>query len=64
MDVELRSFKESAKAVGHDRIYVAGEIEYEKTQYNLEHGVPLHAKVWDGLQRLAGELGIPFDIAV
>jgi LDH2 family malate/lactate/ureidoglycolate dehydrogenase len=62
MDKELRTFKDSRKAPGQDRIYVAGEIEYEKTLYNREHGVPVHVKVWDGLQKLAGELGIPFDL--
>ena len=61
MDTELRAFKDSAKAPGHDRIYVAGEIEHEKTLYNREHGVPVHVKVWDGLQKLAGDLGVPFD---
>lgn len=61
MDTELRAFKDSAKAPGHDRIYVAGEIEYEKTAYAREHGVPVHVKVWTGLEKLAGELGIPFD---
>ncbi|HYW53420.1 MAG TPA: Ldh family oxidoreductase [Dongiaceae bacterium] len=61
MDTELRAFKDSAKAPGHERIYVAGEIEHEKTLYNREHGVPVHVKVWDGLQKLAGDLGIPFE---
>ncbi len=60
MDTELRAFKDSAKAPGHDRIYVAGEIEHEKTVYNREHGVPVHVKVWDGLEKLAADLGIPF----
>jgi hypothetical protein len=23
--------------------------------------VPVHVKVWDGLQKMAGELGIPFE---
>jgi LDH2 family malate/lactate/ureidoglycolate dehydrogenase len=62
MDTELRAFKDSQKAPGQDRIYVAGEIEYEKTLYNREHGVPVHVKVWSGLEKLAGELGIPFGI--
>jgi len=62
MDTELRAFKESAKAPGHDRIYVAGEIEYENTLKHREHGVPVHVKVWDGLQKLAAELDLPFDI--
>jgi len=62
MDTELRAFKDSAKAPGQDRIYVAGEIEYEKTLDARKNGVPVHVKVWDGLEKLAGELGIPFDI--
>jgi len=62
MDEELRTFKDSQKSTGQDRIYVAGEIEYEKTLYNREHGVPVHVKVWDGLEKLAGELGIAFDL--
>ena len=61
MDKELRAFKDSAKAPGHDRIYVAGEIEFEKTAYHRAHGIPVHVKVWDGLRKLAGELEIPFD---
>jgi L-2-hydroxycarboxylate dehydrogenase (NAD+) len=30
--------------------------------YNREHGVPVHVKVWDGLEKLAGELDLPFDV--
>jgi len=62
MDTELRAFKNSAKAPGQERIYVAGEIEVEKTAYNRKHGVPIHVKVWDGLQKLAAELDLPFDV--
>ena len=63
MDVELRAFKGSAKAPGQERIYVAGEIEYEKTRAHRIGGVPVHVKVWDGLEQLARELSVPFDIA-
>ncbi|MDQ6932875.1 MAG: Ldh family oxidoreductase [Candidatus Eremiobacteraeota bacterium] len=63
MDRELRDFRTSAKAPGQDRIYVAGEIEYEKTEYHRLNGVPVHAKVWDGLKRLSSEVGVPFDLA-
>jgi LDH2 family malate/lactate/ureidoglycolate dehydrogenase len=62
MDKELRYFKDSQRVPGQDRIYVAGEIEHEKTLYNREHGVPVHVKVWDELQQLGRELGIPFDL--
>jgi LDH2 family malate/lactate/ureidoglycolate dehydrogenase len=63
MDKELRAFKDSQKAPGCDRIYVAGEIEHEKTLANRQNGVPVHVKVWAGLEKLAGELGLPFELA-
>jgi LDH2 family malate/lactate/ureidoglycolate dehydrogenase len=63
MDRQLRTFKESRKVPGAERIYVAGEPEFEKTRYHREHGVPVHVKVWDGLKKLAGELNIPFELA-
>jgi L-2-hydroxycarboxylate dehydrogenase (NAD+) len=62
MDTELRGFKDSARAPGHDRIYVAGEIEHEKTEFNRHNGVPVHLKVWDGLEKMAARLEIPFAI--
>jgi len=63
MDIELRGFKNSAKAPGQDRIYVAGEIEHENTLAHRQNGVPVHVSVWDGLEKLARELHVPFDIA-
>jgi L-2-hydroxycarboxylate dehydrogenase (NAD+) len=63
MDVELRYFKESSASRGAQRIMVAGEPEILNTAYHRQYGVPVHAKVWEGLNRLAGELGIPFDLA-
>jgi L-2-hydroxycarboxylate dehydrogenase (NAD+) len=62
MDAELRGFKHSATSPGQDRIYVAGEIEYEKTRAHRAGGIPIHVKVWDGLEKLATELGVPFDV--
>ncbi len=62
MDLELRGFKDSARAPGQQRIYVAGEIEHEKTLAHLATGVPVHIDVWDGLEQLAGELGLAFEI--
>ena len=63
MDRELRGFKESQKAPGFDRIFVAGEIEHEKTLAHREHGVPVHEEVWSDLERLSSALDVPFDIA-
>jgi L-2-hydroxycarboxylate dehydrogenase (NAD+) len=58
MDRELRDFKNSAKAPGCDRIYVAGEIEHERTLEYRRDGIPLVNKVWEDLDALAGEIGI------
>ena len=62
LDRELRAFKDSEKAPGFDRIYVAGEIEHEKTIAHRRDGVPVHVKVWAGLEKMAGELGVPFEL--
>ncbi|MGH7727994.1 MAG: Ldh family oxidoreductase [Vulcanimicrobiaceae bacterium] len=62
LDRELRAFKDSSKAPGCERIYVAGEIEFEKTLAHRKNGVPVHVKVWNGLEKLAGELGLPFAV--
>ncbi|MGD0474476.1 MAG: Ldh family oxidoreductase [Candidatus Velthaea sp.] len=58
MDRELRDFKNSAKAPGCDRIYVAGEIEHERTIEYRRDGIPLLLKVWEDLDALAAEIGI------
>jgi LDH2 family malate/lactate/ureidoglycolate dehydrogenase len=58
MDRELRAFKESAKAPGQDRIYVAGEIEHETTLRYRREGIPLVDKVWEDLDEMASEIGI------
>jgi LDH2 family malate/lactate/ureidoglycolate dehydrogenase len=62
MDTQLRAFKDSEKTPGQDRIYVAGEIEFEKTNAARKDGVPVHVKVWSSLQALSAELGVPFDL--
>lgn len=62
MDKELRYFKDSERVPGADRIFVAGEIEHEKTLKHRAEGVPVHVKVWEELKTLAGEVGIPFDL--
>lgn len=63
MDRELRFFKQSARAPGCDRVYVAGEPEFERTKEHRANGVPVHTKVWSALEKLAAELAIPFEIA-
>jgi LDH2 family malate/lactate/ureidoglycolate dehydrogenase len=60
MDELLRSLKASPKAEGHDRIYVAGEPEWECEQRRRAHGIPLAPGLVTQLRELAAELQLPF----
>jgi L-2-hydroxycarboxylate dehydrogenase (NAD+) len=62
MDDLLRALKESERAAGHDRIYVAGEIEYETEQERLRSGIPYHSSSMAALRDYAAACGIPFDL--
>ena len=64
LDRELRSVKDSPKSPGYERIYVAGELEHERTRDRRAHGIPIAAPVWDALRDLAGNLSIPFDLTL
>jgi LDH2 family malate/lactate/ureidoglycolate dehydrogenase len=63
MDDLLRSLKGSAKAEGHDRIYVAGEPEWECEQARRRHGIPLAPGLVDQLREAARAAGVPFTLA-
>jgi LDH2 family malate/lactate/ureidoglycolate dehydrogenase len=60
LDRLLHDYKESRKAPGAERIYVAGEPEWETEKFNRVHGIPIRAEVWTELEKLADELGIAF----
>lgn len=59
VDRMLAHIKASPKMPGHDRIYVAGEKEWECLQERQRLGIPLHPKVVEGLAKLAQELELP-----
>ncbi|MSP78887.1 MAG: Ldh family oxidoreductase [Dehalococcoidia bacterium] len=62
MDEMLRGLKQTPPAPGHDRVYVAGEIEYEMKQERMAKGIPLHKVVMQQLLDISKELGVPCDI--
>ena len=64
MDRELRAFRTSAPAAGHDRVRVAGDPERENEIVNRREGVPHLPKVWEVVDGLAAELGIHADAAL
>ncbi len=62
MDDLIRRLKNSAKAEGHDRIYVHGEKEFETEEKNRQSGIPLYYKVYDDLKAIAEEVGVDFNL--
>ena len=58
MDVFIKELKESPKAAGRDRIYIAGEKEYLEEQERERLGLPLNPKVEEDLRGLCRELQV------
>jgi LDH2 family malate/lactate/ureidoglycolate dehydrogenase len=58
LDRELRTFKDSARAPGAERVYVAGEIEHENEIAFRRDGIPILENVVDDLDTLAVELNL------
>ena len=57
MDEVIDQLHNSALAPGSSRIYVPGEIEYEKARLRQAEGLPLENPIVDGLNRLLVEVG-------
>jgi LDH2 family malate/lactate/ureidoglycolate dehydrogenase len=60
MDDMINLLHNSPLAVGQDRIYIAGEKEFELEKYNNTHGVPLLQQIVDDLEKDAEKVGVPF----
>lgn len=54
----LRALRASRKAPGQDRIYTAGEKEYEAWEVRRKTGIPLNKSVRDDIDAMSDELGI------
>jgi L-2-hydroxycarboxylate dehydrogenase (NAD+) len=54
----MRALQDSRRAPGQDRIYVAGEKEWEREQIVREQGVPVNGNLRKELQIVRDELGI------
>ena len=57
MDGYISMLKNSKKAEGKDRIYVAGEKEYEAEAKNAEV-LSIQTKVFETLNQIGGEFGL------
>jgi L-2-hydroxycarboxylate dehydrogenase (NAD+) len=61
MDDWQERLKGSRKAEGQDRIYVAGEKEFEETERRQRDGIPLQDVVFADLQALGAEYGVEIE---
>jgi LDH2 family malate/lactate/ureidoglycolate dehydrogenase len=55
----MRALQASRKAPGEDRIYVAGEKEFEMERLVRHRGIPVNRNLRQELQSMRDELGIP-----
>lgn len=62
MDRLIRELKSTPPIGGQERVYVAGEIEFETAQERAEHGIPLLPSVLKGLREVGEKLGVPYDL--
>ena len=58
MDAMIQEIKKAPKAVGVDRIYLPGEMEWERRDAALRHGMQLPDYVLVNLQGLAEDVGM------
>ena len=59
MDDYMRTLKETPPAPGHDRVLVAGQLEWETEQERRRNGIPLHREVVEWFDEICQELEIP-----
>jgi LDH2 family malate/lactate/ureidoglycolate dehydrogenase len=62
MDRTLRTIRDSPKAAGAERVYIAGEKEFDTQDERQRLGIPLLPAVVQMLQRLAAEAGTQYDL--
>jgi LDH2 family malate/lactate/ureidoglycolate dehydrogenase len=63
MDEWIRTLKASPRAEGEERVWVAGEKEWELTEEHERHGVPLYHSVVASLRAIGDDIGPRFDLA-
>jgi LDH2 family malate/lactate/ureidoglycolate dehydrogenase len=58
IDFLIQQLRQSPKARGSDRIYIPGEIEWEKREDALRNGIPLPELYLSALYQAGKELGV------
>jgi LDH2 family malate/lactate/ureidoglycolate dehydrogenase len=61
MDTYIQELKTAPKAAGHDRIYIHGEKEFERSARYQRDGMPIMVATVQSLSKIGDEVGVPFD---
>jgi LDH2 family malate/lactate/ureidoglycolate dehydrogenase len=61
MDKWIETFKGATPAKGHDRVYIPGEIEFEKREKLLKEGINVLESIQKEMKEIADHLGIDFE---
>jgi L-2-hydroxycarboxylate dehydrogenase (NAD+) len=62
MDQLIRELKQTPPVDGEDRVYVAGEIEFETEKERRRNGIPLMDSVLKGLRGVGEQVGVTYDL--
>jgi len=62
VDEMIRDIRSAPKAKGSDRIYLPGEMEWDRYENYSKNGIPLPEDVVKNLVDMAGDVGIPFTL--
>jgi L-2-hydroxycarboxylate dehydrogenase (NAD+) len=62
MDYFIHMLKESPKAAGQERIYIAGEKEFETAECYAREGIPVMIEVVNLLRQAGDEAGVPWKL--
>ena len=54
----LKELRESRKAPGENRIYTAGELEWEARGYRMKHGCPVPKSLQKVIDELSARFGL------
>jgi LDH2 family malate/lactate/ureidoglycolate dehydrogenase len=62
MDRLIRELKATTPVAGQERVYVAGEIEFETARERAANGIPLLGSVLKGLRDVSEQLGVAYEL--
>ncbi|HYT55566.1 MAG TPA: Ldh family oxidoreductase [Verrucomicrobiae bacterium] len=62
MDRLIRELKSTPPTAGQERVYVAGQIEFETAEERAERGIPLLSSVLKALREVGDQLGVRYDL--